>query len=115
MSELGARIRRKRLERGLGLRQAAKLAGVSSTYLCRIETTAETHPPAEDALRRLARVLRDDHDVLMQLAGRIPADVELILIDDLNMPLFVRTAHQLGYSGADLMRTLSKKPEQGAA
>lgn len=45
--KLGEHIRRKRKERGLGLRATATKAGISAGYLSRIEGDAEKYPPAK--------------------------------------------------------------------
>ena len=62
---LGERIRRCRTERGIGLRETARQAGISATFLSRIETGAEKAIPAEKVIRKLAAILEDDFDELM--------------------------------------------------
>ena len=78
---LGAAIRAKRSANGLGLREVARLAKVSATYLSRIETGAEQSPPSEAVLARLAYEIDPDTeaDELLALAGRVPEDVMVIL------------------------------------
>jgi len=106
---LGERIRRKRAEHKLGLRETATKVGISPTYLSRIETMDEKTPPAEDVIRKLATLLSDDFDELMQLAGRVPEDVEDLIKGDPNMPAFLRTAKERNFSGDDLMKLLEAK------
>ena len=60
----GERIRRVRKERKLGLRQAAGQAGISATFLSRVETEKEPATPSEDTIRKLAEVLGLDPDEL---------------------------------------------------
>lgn len=103
---LGGRIRRKRAEHKLGLRETAAKVGISPTYLSRIETMDEKTPPAEDVIRKLADLLLDDFDELMQLAGRVPEDVEKVIKADPTMPAFLRTAREKNLSGEDLMKLL---------
>ncbi len=100
--KLGDRIRRKRLDRGLGLREAARLAGISPSYLSRIETAGDRSPPAEKVLRAIAEVLGDDFDELMSAAGRVSEDVAAFITLSPGMPAFLReasarrmTAHEL--------------------
>jgi transcriptional regulator with XRE-family HTH domain len=64
---LGDRIKRVRKERGLGLRETAGKIGISATFLSRVETNAEQSAPSEDVLRKLAKVIEDDFDAIMQL------------------------------------------------
>ncbi|MBC7174424.1 MAG: helix-turn-helix domain-containing protein [Polyangiaceae bacterium] len=103
---LGERIRRKRTELKLGLRETATKVGISPTYLSRIETMEEKAQPAEEVIRKLATLLNDDFDELMQLAGRVPEDVEKVIKGDPNMPAFLRTAKEQKWSGEDLMKLL---------
>ena len=110
MSEtLGERIRRKRLERKLGLRATAKKVGISSTYLSRIETMAETSPPAERVIRELSALLGEDFDELMQLAGRVPEDVTNVIRSDPNMPEFLRRAGRQQLTGKELLEMLEQR------
>ncbi len=101
---LGERIRRKRAEHKLGLRETATKVGISPTYLSRIET--KKTPPAEDVIRKLATLLNDDFDELMQLAGRVPEDVERVIKGDPSMPAFLRTAKEQKLSGDDIMKLI---------
>ena len=63
----GERIRRKRGEKRVGLRQAAGKVDISPTFLSRVETGAEKAIPSEKVIRKLADILDDDFDELMQL------------------------------------------------
>ena len=103
---LGERIRRKRAEHKLGLRETATKVGISPTYLSRIETMDEKTPPAEEVIRKLATLLNDDFDELMQLAGRVPEDVEKVIKGDPSMPAFLRTAKEQKLSGEELRKIL---------
>lgn len=102
----GERIRRMRAEHKLGLRETATKVGISPTYLSRIETMDEKTPPAEDVIRKLATLLCDDFDELMQLAGRVPKDVEKVIKGDLSMFVLLRTAKEQKLSGDDLMKLI---------
>jgi transcriptional regulator with XRE-family HTH domain len=103
---LGLRIRRLRQQRKLGLRQTAARVGISPAYLSRIETDREQSPPAERVIRTLAFVLGDDFDRLMQLAGRVSADVEQYITAEPGMAGFLRRARQENLTAGDLMRLL---------
>ena len=108
---LGDRIKRVRKERGLGLRETAGKIGISATFLSRVETNAEQSAPSEDVLRKLAKVIEDDFDALMQLAGRVPKDIAAVIKGDPGMPEFLRTARDQNMSGEKLLKMLedSKK------
>lgn len=64
------------------MRKTARLAGVSATYLSRIECEQEQTAPTEKTLAALARVLREDLDELLCLAGRVPEEVRVLLVSD---------------------------------
>lgn len=110
MSEtLGDRLKRVRLSKNQGLRVTAKSAGMSATYLSRVENNQETSPPGEEKLRQLADVLDDDFDELMQLAGRVPSDVANVIKADSGMPAFLRQASEQNISAEQLLEMLKQR------
>ena len=106
---LGDRIRRVRKERALGLRETADKIGISPTYLSRIETMEEKSPPAERVLKKLADLLEDDFDALMQLAGRVPEDLEKVITSNPAMPEVLRQVREKNVSARDLLAWLEKQ------
>ena len=108
MEKFGDRIRRKRLEKKLGLRAAAGKLDISAAYLSRIETNTEQNPPAEHVIKAMAKLLGDDFDELMQLAGRVPEEVTKYIASDPGLPQFLRTAREQKLSGDDLKAMLEK-------
>jgi len=104
----GERIRRRRTELGIGLREAARQADISATFMSRIETGAEKAVPAEKVIRKLADMLQDDFDELMTLAGRIPREVTDYVKADPGMPEFLRQAKERNVSAEKLMALLDK-------
>ncbi|WP_078942996.1 helix-turn-helix domain-containing protein [Streptomyces aureus] len=62
----GAEIRKRRMEVGLTLRQCAKEAGMSHSYLSEIETGLKTdmRPPTYTALRTALQIQTDNHQLL---------------------------------------------------
>lgn len=67
-------LRAKRLEKKLGLRRFAELAGISPTYLCRVEQCS-VMPPTVDRVRRMAELLEENPDQWIALAGRASDDL----------------------------------------
>lgn len=106
---LGQRIRRLREAQELGLREAARKLDISPAYLSRIETDEEKTAPAEELLRAIARLLDDDAEFLLHLAGRVPEDVSEMLKRDPGLPQFLRTAHERGITAKELEALLAKK------
>ncbi len=109
---LGGRLKKMRSSRGLGLRVTANMVGISATYLSRLENNLETSPPSEEKIRKLAEVLRDDFDELMQLAGRVPSEVAELIKSDSNMPAFLRRARKENVSADELLEMLDKRKKE---
>ena len=62
--KFGAFVRREREAREIGLREMAKMIGVSPTYLSKVERD-EFPPPAEDKVRAIAKIIGGDTDDLL--------------------------------------------------
>ncbi len=77
----GARLRRLREDRGLGLREMAGKLDVSAGYLSRVERDDHA-PPAEPVVVAAAQLLGVEPDDLLAHAGRVPSDVEAWLVAD---------------------------------
>src|SRR3954452_16725174 len=76
--KFGAFIRRKREAKELGLREMAKMIGVSPTYLSKVERD-EFPPPAEDKVKAIAKIIECDADDLLARAGRVSTDISDII------------------------------------
>ena len=76
--KFGAFIRREREARAIGLREMAKLIGVSPTYLSKIERD-EFPPPVEDKVKAIAKIIECDTDDLLARAGRVSSDISDII------------------------------------
>jgi transcriptional regulator with XRE-family HTH domain len=76
--KFGDFVRREREAKEIGLREMAKMIGVSPTYLSKIERD-EFPPPAEDKVRKIAGVIGQDADELLALAGRVASDLTDII------------------------------------
>ena len=61
MEKFGEFVRRERKAKEIGLREMAKMIGVSPTYLSKIERD-EFPPPAEDKVRKIATIIGCDAD-----------------------------------------------------
>jgi transcriptional regulator with XRE-family HTH domain len=108
----GERVRRRRQECGLGLRETAKRTGISATFLSRVETDAEKALPSEAVIRKLADILNDDFDELMVLAGRISNEVRDYVKADPRMPEFLRRAKAKNIPAERLMELLEKAKDK---
>lgn len=70
----GARVRKRWLERGFGLREVARIIHVSPGWLSRLERSYASGISTIH-LRGLAGILGVNPDDLMLSAGRVPPDV----------------------------------------
>jgi transcriptional regulator with XRE-family HTH domain len=100
--KFGAFIRRKRKEKELGLREMAKMIGVSPTYLSKCERD-EFAPPAEDRVREIAKIIDFDVDDLLARAGRVSTDIsDIIKRHPVELAALLRTTN--GMTGEDISR-----------
>lgn len=60
------------------LRQVAGKINIEPSYLSKIERDIEP-PPGEETIKDIARVLDEDPDVLLAMAGKISSDLQGII------------------------------------
>jgi HTH-type transcriptional regulator, competence development regulator len=72
----GERLRQARKKRGLTLRELAKEAGVSFTYLSKVENERVPYTPSAGTIRALARILKVDSMEFLNLANKLPKELE---------------------------------------
>jgi transcriptional regulator with XRE-family HTH domain len=100
--KFGEFVRHKREAKEIGLREMAKMIGVSPTYLSKIERD-EFPPPAEDKVRKIAGIIGCDADELLALAGRVASELTDIIRDrPREMADFLRAAK--GLTAEDMAR-----------
>ena len=113
----GKRIRelreaKKRIDPKYSLRQFAQAAGISATFLSKVETGA-FDPPAPDKIKKMAELLEVDSDELLALAGKVDPELpEIIREQPRAMADFLRTAREQKLS-AEEIRALTKKIREG--
>ena len=83
MTDLGSYLRQKRealraSDARYSIRQVAARIDVQPSYLSKVERGQEA-PPSEKTLRRLARDLGEDVDILLALGGKISSDLARII------------------------------------
>ena len=104
--KFGAFIRREREARELGLREMAKMIEVSPTYLSKCERD-EFPPPAEDKVRKIAKIIDCDVDDLLARAGRVSTDIsDIIKRHPVQLSALLRTTK--GMSADDINRLASE-------
>ncbi len=74
-TEFGVWLREQRMKCGLSSRELARQAGVSATYVSRLETLNEKCVPSAPTMKRLAAALNVDEQTGLAAAGRVPVDI----------------------------------------
>ena len=80
MKNFGETIRNLRYAQDIGLRETANNVGISPAYLSRIERGKE-HPPRPEIIKKLARILAADPDVLFRLSSTTDPEIVDFLHD----------------------------------
>jgi ribosome-binding protein aMBF1 (putative translation factor) len=100
--KFGEFVRRERGAKDIGLREMAKMIGVSPTYLSKVERD-EFPPPAEDKVRKIAAIIGCDADELLARADRVSSDLsEIIKRRPVQMAALLRTTK--GLTADDMAR-----------
>ena len=100
--KFGAFIRREREGKEIGLREMAKMIGVSPTYLSKIERD-EFPPPAEDKVKAIAKIIECNPDDLLARAGRVSSDLsDIIKRSPVELAALLRTTN--GLTADDIAR-----------
>src|SRR6266702_5107420 len=76
--EFGRRLRDLRKQKNVSQRDLAAQVGIDFTYLSKIEV-GRSAPPSEEVIRHIAQVLDADEDELINLAGKVPKDLRVVL------------------------------------
>ena len=105
----GAFVRREREAKEIGLREMAKMIGVSPTYLSKVERD-EFSPPAEDKVKAIAEIIKCDTDELLARAGRVSSDLsDIIKRHPRELAALLRTTKSLT---ADDMAKLARQAQR---
>jgi transcriptional regulator with XRE-family HTH domain len=107
--KFGAFVRRHREAKEIGLREMAKMIGVSPTYLSKVERE-EFAAPVEEKVRAIAKIIGCDADELMAKAGRVSSDLaDIIKRHPVELAALLRTTKGLT---ADEMTKLARQVQK---
>jgi transcriptional regulator with XRE-family HTH domain len=107
--KFGAFIRARREAKDIGLREMARMIGVSPTYVSRVERD-EYPPPAEDKVRLIAGVIGCDVDDLLARAGKVSSDLsDIIMRHPVEVAALLRTTNGLS---ADEIKRLAHEAQK---
>jgi transcriptional regulator with XRE-family HTH domain len=76
----GAALRRHRLSAGLTITELARRIGRTQSYVSQLESGA-LHPPDDDMLSKIARVLGTNEERLIIDAGRLPEPLRQLALE----------------------------------
>ncbi len=109
MKKFGATVRALREAKQISLRKFAEMVKVSPTFQSKVERD-EFPPPGEETVRRIARLLDQDEDWLLALAGKVASDLpEIVQERPQLMATFLRTASKLSDDSIQkLLRQMQK-------
>lgn len=96
----GQRLRELRRARGISQRRLAERVDVDFTYLSKLEND-RFPPPSAKTIAALAAELKADADELSLLAGKIPADLQEVLVGNPRALKLLRALADDARSGAD--------------
>ena len=97
-SRFGKVVRKKRLKKGWGLRQFARMLDLSPTYISLMER-GEQPPPREVTICQMAIILDLNVDMLLAEAGKVSTELKEIIIA---RPVLV----------ADILRAIQGKQDE---
>lgn len=96
------------------LRQFARLADVSPTYLSQVEQS-NVSPPTADRVQRMAELLGENADEWIALAGRVPSDLEEIIKNNpTQLPELLREASDMTSEQLRLLTNHAKRLKRKA-
>ena len=94
IKKLGLLINKERKDKGLSLRDFAKMVGLSHVAISHIEKGKVE--AKKDTLLNIARVLEHDVDAMLAKASKLDDDIEDLIFEKSNqVPQFLRTAKNL--------------------
>lgn len=111
--EFGKRIRQLRKQKELTLRALAEKVGLDFTYLSKVENGRVDYTPSTNKIRNLAQVLGVDELELLNLANKVPPELEP-MANNASARAFLRRAQTLSTKEDwdDLLRYLDRQQSQ---
>lgn len=94
-NEFGKKIKQLRKQQRITQKKLAENVGIDVTYLSKIEN-GKLAPPAQDKIKKMAKILEVNEDELITLADKVPEDLtEIIPKASKEIPSFLREAKDL--------------------
>jgi len=107
------RLAKARTNPSFTLRQFATAAGISATFLSKVER-GEFDPPAADKIMKMAELLGVDADELLALAGRVDPELnEIIRENPTVLPDLLRTVRGMSDEELRKLAEQARKQQKG--
>jgi len=88
------------------------LVGKSPTYISKIER-GDFDPPSEETIKKIAKELNYDEDLLLSMAGKISDDIKHIITENpIKAAQFLRTSKGLSKERWDTLISKAEKLRQ---
>lgn len=92
----GTWLKEQRTERGMSLRELARQAELSATYISRLENGQEGCKPSEETIIKIAQILGCKPSEVFIKAERVPTAVKVALLTDTKLFEKLCTQHKVG-------------------
>jgi PTS system nitrogen regulatory IIA component len=99
----GLYLRALRIEAGVGLRELARLVGVSAGYISDVEL-GNVPPPSEKTILKIAAALNVDKKALLNKAKKVDPELTQYVVDQPQAADFLRMAKDQEFNGDDWHR-----------
>jgi transcriptional regulator with XRE-family HTH domain len=111
MSEFGQHLKAMRKRKKMSQRELAQYVGVDFTYISKIENDAMP-APSEETIRKIASALGEDADKMIILAKKIPSDLQNVIYNYEEVPVFLRKAPSLTKEQWDRINDIVAEKEE---
>lgn len=88
--KFGAHVRKVRESKGISQVTLATQAGVSQSYICKIELESNYPAPSENCIRRIAQALNVNENELILKAGQVPSGLKAVMKNNPSLTRLVR-------------------------
>lgn len=95
MRTFGEEMKTLRKAKRITQRDLAEMVGVDFTYISKMENGKLANAPAEDTIRKIAKILGTDEESFVVSARKVPKNIQETIVNDDFVLDFLRVAPQL--------------------
>lgn len=97
MITFGEQIKKLRKSKHITQLELAQMIGVDFTYISKMENNKLIHSPSEQIIRKIAAVLGAVAEDLILIAGKVPENWQLVIIDNKTIQDMIRATLEGNY------------------